>query len=203
MSSPAPKTAILCSGGGSNMEAVVKACKNKDLDLNIELVISNKPEAACLIKAHNLGIQTQVLPNKESERNDTLLKILSDRGIELVLLAGFLKKLSSELVSQFSNRILNIHPSLLPKYGGPGMYGLRVHQAVYNAKEEESGATVHIVTEEFDQGPIILQSKTQLDPSDSPEIIAKKVLVLEHKLYTEAINKYLKEIYPNVQHPSS
>jgi phosphoribosylglycinamide formyltransferase-1 len=184
-------TAILCSGSGSNMESIVKACNLADLPLSVDAVITNNPNAYCLERAKNLGVYAHTLPKGKDVRDVELIEILKKKNIKLILLAGYLKKIPDQLIAGYKNKILNIHPSLLPKYGGAGMYGIKVHEAVHAAKELKSGATVHIVTEEFDEGPIILQGEIDIAPADTPEEIAKKVLSIEHSLYVQAIQKYL------------
>jgi phosphoribosylglycinamide formyltransferase-1 len=185
------KTVILCSGSGSNMEHIAKACISNDLPLEIEFIVTNNENALCLERAKNLGLKSHVLPKGQIPRDSDLHQLLINNQIQLILLAGYLKKIPDIVINEYTNRILNIHPALLPKFGGAGMYGIKVHQAVHQAQEKTSGATVHIVTEEFDKGPIILQDSIAVEPSDSPEEIAKKVLTIEHTLYVRAIKKYL------------
>ena len=185
------KTVILCSGSGSNMEHIAKACISNDLPLEIEFIVTNNENAFCLERAKNLGLKSHVLPKGQIPRDGDLHQLLINNQIQLILLAGYLKKIPDIVINEYANRILNIHPALLPKFGGAGMYGIKVHQAVHQAQEKTSGATVHIVTEEFDKGPIILQDSIAVELSDSPEEIAKKVLSIEHTLYVRAIKKYL------------
>ena len=184
-------TVILCSGGGSNMEVIAKACLSSELELNLISVITNNPNAFAIERAKSLGVRAEILPKGIEVRDKELQNILSRDKIELILLAGYLKMIPPDVIKMYENRILNIHPSLLPKHGGPGMYGIKVHEAVHKATENETGATVHIVTEQYDKGPIILQERVTIESTDTPQQIADRVLKLEHTLYVRAIKKYL------------
>jgi phosphoribosylglycinamide formyltransferase-1 len=124
----------------------------------------------------------------------TMLSELEQRHVDLILLAGYMKRVPKEVVRRYPNRILNIHPALLPKFGGEGMYGLNVHRAVIEAKEKESGATVHFVTENYDEGDIIIQGKVSVAPDDTPESLAAKVLEVEHRIYSEALARVLEKM---------
>ncbi len=183
--------AILCSGNGSNMQAIAKASIYSDLNIKIATVVTNTPEALAIQKAKELNIETKILPKGALARDQELDKILEQTGSELILLAGYLKKLPTSIIDKYKGRILNIHPSLLPKYGGHGMYGIYVHQAVKQAGEKETGATVHLVTGDYDKGPIVLQEKLSLNGEETPEEIAQKVIKIEHLLYINAIKKFL------------
>lgn len=186
---------ILVSGSGTNMLEIIKATKNDYLkNINISLVISNNPNALAIEKAKQYNIKTLVLPSKNKDRKKytlELMEIFDKIKPDLVCLAGFLVILDKIMFEKYENKIINIHPSLLPKFGGIGMYGLKVHDAIFNAKEKISGATVHFVTEEPDSGKIILQEKVDISDCKTSDDIAKKVLVIEHKIYKEAIKKIL------------
>ncbi len=189
---------ILVSGGGSNMQAIVNACATPHLDCaEVKLVVSNRSDAYALDRAKELGIESMLIdPKQFPDRNAFYKKIILEmesRGIGLICLAGFLLKLEPNIIQRFKGRILNIHPALLPKFGGKGMYGHFVHETVIKAKEKETGATVHVVDEEFDHGPIILQKKVPVFPEDDAGKVAARVLQLEHKLFPEAISLYIKE----------
>jgi len=186
---------ILVSGSGTNMVEIIKATKNNYLkDVNINLVISNNPNALAIEKANFYNVKTLILPNKNKNRKEyslELMEIFDKINPDLICLAGFLVILDKIIFEKYENKIINIHPSLLPKFGGVGMYGKKVHDAVFKAKEKISGATVHFVTEEPDSGEIILQEKLDISNCKTSDEIAKKVLSVEHKIYKEAIKKVL------------
>ncbi len=189
---------VLISGGGSNLQAIIDACRFPILDCaEVQVVISNRDDAYGLERAKEAGIEALFLdPMAYPDRAAYFKKIILEmklRGVDLICLAGFLLKLEPNIVEQFKGRILNIHPALLPKFGGKGMYGHHVHEAVIQAGETESGATVHVVDEEFDHGKIVQQKKVMVLKEDDAKILAARVLQAEHKLYPEAIGSYIKE----------
>ncbi|MBA2652196.1 MAG: phosphoribosylglycinamide formyltransferase [Tatlockia sp.] len=182
------RLAILGSTRGTNLNALVEAIDKKDLAATIELVISNKADALILEKAVNLGLEALFVDPKNLSRqayNLQLSKLLSEHKVDLVVLIGYMSILSSHFVSDWPNKIINIHPSLLPAYSG--LMDLAVHQAVLDAAESESGCTVHFVTEEVDSGPIILQKYCPVMKSDSAELLKARVQQLEGKALVEAI----------------
>ncbi|WP_026478907.1 phosphoribosylglycinamide formyltransferase [Alkaliphilus transvaalensis] len=188
------KIAVLISGGGSNLQALIDSIEKGDIAAEIKLVISNKVDAYGLTRASNHHIKTVVLdrhtyPNLE-ERDSKLLEILQKEEIDLVVLAGYLAILPSSFIETFSNRIINIHPSLLPSFGGKGYYGLRVHEEVIKRGVKVTGATVHFVNEETDGGPIILQESVGVEFEDTAEAIQKKVLKIEHQLLPLAVKLF-------------
>lgn len=180
------KAAVFVSGGGTNLQSLIDAEKEGYFDSKIALVVSDNPRAYGLVRAEEAGIRTFVTKDEKELR-----AILEKEGIELILLAGYLRILSKELIRSYENRIINIHPSILPLYGGKGMYGLYVHEAVFEKKEEYTGATVHFVTEEIDGGKIILQEKMKIDYEKikSAEELQKEVLKIEHRIFKEAVRK--------------
>lgn len=184
------KLAILASGGGSNARAI---CAHFDShpSIQIGLILTDNPNAGVLSVADDYKIPTMVL--NKTQRNDSsyLLGLLHQYQIDFVILAGYLKLIPKWLINAYQDKILNIHPSLLPKYGGQGMYGMHVHQAVKDNMEMVSGMTVHLVNERFDEGKIIFQATTPLSPDMTSIDIAKTVLVLEHKYYSVAIEKFV------------
>ncbi len=187
--------AIFASGGGSNAEAIIRHLKDH-ANLSVQLIVSNRKNAGVLDRAANHGIQT-LLINRDNfyEKKDLTAK-LANHKIDLIVLAGFLWLIPKYLIKDFPNRVINIHPALLPKYGGKGMYGHHVHQAVFDNKEKESGLTVHYVNEHYDEGNIILQARCPLAPTDQPEDIARKVLSLEHQVYpvaVEMVGRFIKD----------
>ncbi|MEO9887214.1 MAG: phosphoribosylglycinamide formyltransferase [Balneola sp.] len=189
---------VFASGSGSNFQSLIDAIRDEKLDAKIAGFISNNSNAFSVQRAieNNIPVLTTSPSNFDSEDEYTqnILIHLEEWNADLLILAGFLKKIPLKIIKKYENRILNIHPSLLPKYGGKGFYGSKVHEAVIQNNETESGCTVHVVTEEYDDGPIIGQSKVEVLPSDSAEDLSKKVLEQEHKLFPEVIQKYLKTL---------
>jgi phosphoribosylglycinamide formyltransferase-1 len=178
--------AIFASGTGSNAQKII-AHFEKNTNIKITLVVSNKVNAGVLDIAKNAHIDTFVVNRDFFYNSEQILTVLKQKEIDLIVLAGFLWLIPSYLVQHFPNQIINIHPALLPKYGGKGMYGHRVHEAVKAAGETESGMTIHFVNEHYDDGNIIFQAKCALSPEDDAEMIAKKVLALEHRYFAEVI----------------
>lgn len=174
-----PRIAVLASGGGSNMEAIAKR-------MPVALVASNRANAGALARAARHGIPTEVIEQPDDAH--AMLQMFRRHGIEIVALAGYLKKVPEAVTRAFRGRMLNIHPALLPKYGGPGMYGERVHAAVLAAGEHESGATVHFVDADYDRGPIIAQERVPVQPGDTPATLAARVLEVEHRLYPTVLD---------------
>jgi phosphoribosylglycinamide formyltransferase-1 len=192
--------AILVSGYGSNMLSIINSTNNgllKNL-AKVRLVISSNPKAYSITTAikYNIKvicIQRSNFKNKEEYNNKILNELLKEQ-IDVICLAGYIKMLGRNIVKNYRNRILNIHPSLLPKFGGKGMYGHYVHEAVVKSKENISGATVHLVDENYDTGKIIIQKKIHINRTDCPNDVAKKVLVLEHNIYPQAIKYIIKNL---------
>jgi phosphoribosylglycinamide formyltransferase-1 len=187
--------AVFASGRGTNFRAILSAVQAAEIpNTVIALVISNNSEAGALAIAREniipaLHISQQQFPS-ENEFVKTLLDTLETHHINFIALAGYMKKLPSLIIRRFRNRIINIHPALLPKYGGTGMYGKHVHEAVIANRETLSGATVHIVDEEYDHGAIVLQETVSVSANDTPETLAEKVLEIEHRLYPEALRLF-------------
>ncbi|MCD1146654.1 phosphoribosylglycinamide formyltransferase [Peptoniphilus sp. KCTC 25270] len=179
------RIAVFVSGGGTNLESLLLAQEEGFFQSEIVLVVSNKEDAYALERGRNHGIETYV------EKDwDSLESLLKERQVDLIVLAGYLKILGSEILEQYKNRIINIHPSLLPKFGGKGMYGMNVHRSVFEAKEKMSGATVHLVNKEIDGGKILLQTAINIEKCSSPEEIQKAVLYVEHEALKTAIRLY-------------
>ena len=186
------RISVMVSGGGSNLQAIIDAIDCGQLkDAEIVQVISSSPSAFALQRAEKHKIKRLVIGkiefSDEEERNLAILKALKKEKTDLVVLAGYMNILAPELVNEFKGRIINIHPSLIPKFCGEGFYGLKVHEAVINAGEKESGATVHYVDEGIDTGEIIIQEKVAVKPGDNPENLAARVLEIEHKILPKAI----------------
>ncbi len=175
---------VLISGGGTNLQAIIDSINKNKLDASISLVISSREDAYGLVRANNSGIKNICIKD-ENKILDYILNLEED--IDLIVLAGYLKKLPEDLVNRFENKIINIHPSLIPKYSGKGFYGMRVHEAVINSNEEYSGATVHFVDKNYDTGKIIIQEKVEVLKTDTKERLQKKVLDIEHRILIEAI----------------
>jgi phosphoribosylglycinamide formyltransferase-1 len=187
---PAPRLGVLISGRGSNLKAIIDAIADGRLEATIALVISNQAEAPGLEHARIAGIETLVLGHRafgsRAEYDRAMVKELNDHGVGLVCLAGFMRLLSPAFVDAFPNRILNIHPSLLPKYPG-----LHPQQRALEDGATVSGATVHIVNKELDAGPIVLQREVPVLPGDTAGTLAARILAVEHRLYPEAIRMVL------------
>lgn len=188
------KIAVLISGGGSNLQSIIDKINSKELDCEIEIVIADR-DCYGLERASNFGIETLLLNRRELKKDlcTEIHKNLVDNNINLIVLAGFLSILTKEFVEYWDKKIINVHPSLLPKFGGQGMHGMNVHNAVINAKEKISGCTVHFVDSGVDTGEIILQRTVDVLDDDTPEILQKRILVEEHKVLPEAIDKIIKE----------
>ena len=184
--------AIFASGTGSNARKIVEYFSNHD-DICVNLIVSNKREAKVLELANEYdGICSFVLEKDYFYSSEDLLNVLKAEDVDYIILAGFLWLVPPYLIQKFPNRILNIHPALLPKFGGKGMYGMNVHRAVKAAMEKKSGPTIHLVNEDYDKGAILFQTATPLNPNDTPDDIAAKVLKLEHQHYSSVIEDYIK-----------
>ena len=185
--------AIFVSGGGTNCENLIKYFADSER-VNCALVVSNRFDAYALVRAERLGVPTAVTPKTELNNPDVMLPLLQQYGIDFIVLAGFLPLVPSFLIDAYPRRIVNIHPALLPKYGGKGMWGRHVHEAVKAAGETETGMTVHWVTPVCDSGEIIAQYKVSLSPDDTVDDIAEKEHHLEMKYYPKIIEEILTEI---------
>ncbi|PZX51325.1 phosphoribosylglycinamide formyltransferase [Algoriphagus chordae] len=183
------RLAILASGSGSNAEKIMEHFQNSEI-AEIALVASNKADAFVLERAKKFEVPTFTFSRKEMDAG-VLLEKLQEENIDWVILAGFLLKIPVELTRAFPDRMVNIHPALLPKYGGKGMYGSFVHEAVKAAGDSETGITIHLVNENYDEGRIVFQASTPLTSEDTPDSIADKVHALEHKHFPEVIEGLL------------
>lgn len=192
MSNSPLRIAVFASGSGSNLEAILLAIEDGSLKhVEVALVISNKAKAKALTRAKSRGIQAVVLsPDSFPDESAYLQKLealFTSNGINFIVLAGYLKKIPLPLVREFRSRMLNIHPALLPAFGGPGMYGIAIHKAVIEHGVRWTGVTVHFVDEEYDTGPILLQKPVPVHVADTPEELAERVLKVEHHIYPEAL----------------
>ena len=185
---------ILSSHNGSGFDTIQNACENKILDAQVVLVISNNSNAKVLEKAKknnvpNFIINAKLYPNENLD--EKISNIMKEFKIDYIFLSGYMKKIEENLINNFENKIINSHPALLPKYGGKGMYGSLVHQAVINAGEKESGCTIHFVNENYDEGEYILQKKIILDKNENENSLETKIKELESKTILEALQKLI------------
>lgn len=189
------KLAVFVSGRGSNLLSILKKIEVGYLNAEVSIIISNNNSSKALEIARKLKIQYYIVSNKANDKSEInyieLLSIFSEFKIDLIVLAGFLKKIPLELIKNYKNKIINIHPALLPSFGGKGMYGINVHTAVFNSSAKVSGATVHFVDEVYDNGKIIAQKAVDISFVNSPEEIAEKVLSVEHLLLPEVIKMFI------------
>ena len=187
------RIAIFASGSGSNAQKIMEHFK-KHLDAEVVIVLTNNPEAYVLQRADNFEIPSHIFDKNEFYKTNFVVEILKNLQIDLIVLAGFMWLIPENLLKAFPNKIINIHPALLPKYGGKGMYGDLVHHAVIDAKEEESGITIHFVDENFDEGEIIHQSRFRIEAGDDLEMIKFKGQQLEHLHYPKVVEQLLKKM---------
>jgi phosphoribosylglycinamide formyltransferase-1 len=193
MSKSLKNIAILASGAGSNAQKILEHFSDR-MDISVRLIVSNKQEAGVLNIAKVASIDTFVVTRDSFYSSTDLLIELNKRNIDFIVLAGFLWLIPPYLIQHYPDRIINIHPALLPKYGGKGMYGHFVHEAVHLAKDNHSGITIHYVNEKYDEGSIVFQERCEILPSDQPEDIAKKVQVLEHLYYPTVIDQLVSSL---------
>lgn len=182
--------AIFASGEGTNAQSIIDHFRNSKL-ARIALVVCNKANANVLNRAQKEGIDTLLLDKASFYGTDLTLEIVKKHKIDLIVLAGFLWMMPENLIRAFPEKIINIHPALLPKFGGKGMYGMYVHKAVIDSKEKESGISIHFVNENYDEGKIIAQCKCNVSENDTAEMLAEKVKKLEHKYFAKTIEKIL------------
>ena len=186
-----PNIAIFASGAGSNAATIINFFRTNKNIAQVSLVVCNKPGAGVFDIAKENNIEAILLDKELFLSTDTYISVLEERNIDFIVLAGFLLKVPASLIQSYPNKIINIHPALLPKYGGKGMYGHRVHEAVIKAGEKESGITIHYVDEFYDHGKIILQATCEVSINDTAEILAAKIHLLEHQNYSKAIEQIL------------
>lgn len=177
--------AVCVSGGGTDLQSIIDACEAGKINGQIRLVISNRKKAYGLERARLHGIQAEWIKDE-----DEILKRFEEEKIDVVVLAGYLAVVGDKLIEKYKNRIINIHPSLIPSFCGPGFYGMHVHEAVFKRGVKVSGATVHFVTGEVDGGPIILQRAVDISDLETPEDIQARVLEIEHEILPEAVALY-------------
>jgi len=182
------KIAIMASGNGSNAENIIQYFRSGEM-AEVVLILSNNKDAYVMQRAKNHGILAIVFTAKQMNESNLLIDLLQISHIDYIVLAGFLLKIPESILQLFPDRIINIHPALLPKYGGKGMFGMHVHEKVIEEKETESGITIHYVNEKYDEGQIIFQARCDILPSDTPEMLAQKVHELEYRYFPEIIEK--------------
>jgi phosphoribosylglycinamide formyltransferase 1 len=183
--------AIFASGSGSNAKKIIEYFANAS-HIKISLIVCNKKGAGVISIAEKEHIPVLLIDKEQFLNGDAYIEALKDNSIDFIVLAGFLWKIPSKLIAAYPNRIINIHPALLPKYGGKGMYGHFVHEAVVAAKDPESGITIHYVDEQYDHGNVIFQAKCTIDPADTADMVAKKVLILEHLHFPRIVEETIK-----------
>ena len=180
------RIAVLVSGGGTNLQSLIDAIENKSIDGEIVLVVSNRLKAYGLERARNHNIKAECIKD-----NELLIKRLAEENVDLIVLAGYLAIIPDEIISLYENKIINIHPSLIPAFCGPGYYGIHVHEEAFARGVKVAGATVHFVSSVVDGGPIIMQKAVDVSDCNSPEEMQKKVLIeVEHKILPEAVKLY-------------
>ena len=184
---------FLASHNGSNMQAIIDACNSGTLHASPAVVISNNSKSRAIERAKKEGIPHYHLSGKHyfdpKELDQAILNVMIEHSVDIIILAGYMKKLGPKTLSHFEGRILNIHPALLPKYGGKGMYGMNVHKAVISAGETESGVSIHIVDGNYDTGPVIAQSRVPVEAMDTAETLAARILQQEHMIFPETLQK--------------
>jgi phosphoribosylglycinamide formyltransferase 1 len=183
--------AIFASGKGTNAQSIIEYFKNHS-SIKVALVVTNNPQAGVIKIAHSHKIISAIVSKEFLANEDKMLRLLQAQQIDLIVLAGFLQLIPSFLLARFPKKIINIHPALLPKHGGKGMYGLRVHEAVMANNESETGITIHYVNEQYDEGEVLVQQKIAISPVDTLETLSQRVLALEHEWYPRTIESLLK-----------
>lgn len=182
--------AVFASGNGSTLQSIIDSINHHELEAQISLVVSDNPNAYALERAKSNHIDTYIIQNKNfTQRDLELSNVLSKYSIDLIVLAGYLKMIGPNILEKYT--IINTHPSLLPKYGGKGMHGIHVHQAVIDAQEKYSGATIHFVNQEYDKGNIISQTKVEVLPSDTAESLSQKVQAAEKIQLIQVLNRFV------------
>ena len=184
--------AVFASHGGSDLQAIIDGCKNNKMNAQVVAVISNNSDSMALQRARNEKIPAYHLSAKKSGSEDSLAKeildVLSKHGVDMIFLAGYMRMLHISVLEKYDHRIFNIHPALLPKFGGKGMYGMNVHKAVIEAGETETDVTIHRVNAEYDSGEIVAQTKVPVMEGDTPETLAARVLAREHEFLVEVLS---------------
>jgi phosphoribosylglycinamide formyltransferase-1 len=181
---------LFASGSGTNAENIIRYFNDKKTAV-ITQVMTNNPRAGVIERAKNLGVSVTIFDREALKHPETLIAELNEKGTDMIVLAGFLWKIPDEVIHAFPNRIINIHPALLPKYGGKGMYGMRVHETVIEDKESKSGITIHYVNEKYDEGAIVFQAEIPVYENDTPESLAERIHELEYEYFPKIIERTL------------
>lgn len=184
------RLAIFASGNGSNTIKIIDHFEGHD-EIEVSLIVCNRKNARVLKRTAGKGIKQILITNEEANNGVLLINLMKDNQIDFIVLSGYLRLIPEELINTYPSGIINIHPALLPKYGGPGMYGMHVHEAVKKAKEKESGITIHLVNAEYDKGKVIAQHRISLSEEDSTAQIQEKVQKLEHLFFAQEIENYI------------
>ncbi|WP_343767303.1 phosphoribosylglycinamide formyltransferase [Gangjinia marincola] len=187
------KIVLFASGSGTNVENIIRYFNDRK-EIVISCVLSNNKSAIVHERAKKQNVNSLTFNKDDLQHTDTVLDLLKSIAPDLIVLAGFLWKFPKNILDQFPNQVINLHPALLPLYGGKGMYGMNVHRAVVENKEKETGITIHYVNEHYDEGAIIAQHKTKLTPEDTPEDVARKIHELEYEHFPKVIEELLKEV---------
>lgn len=182
--------AIFASGNGTNAESIINYFKESNI-ARVRIVLTNNANAGVINRSKSLNTNVFVFSRDELYNSDKVLKLIQKNNIDLIVLAGFLWLVPENILDNYKNRIVNIHPALLPDYGGQGMYGMHVHEAVIAASEKQSGITIHKVNKHYDEGQIVFQTEVDIDPQDTPESLAEKIHKLEHMHFPRVIERYL------------
>ena len=184
--------AVFASHGGSDLQAIIDGCKNHAIDAKVAVIISNNSDSMALQRAIKENIPNYHLSSRQYDSEELLakkiLQVLDEYSVDMIFLAGYMRMLHTSILEKYNNRVFNIHPALLPKYGGKGMYGMNVHNAVVSAKEKETGVTIHRVNAEYDSGEIVAQTVVKVNEDDTPETLAARVLEREHEFLVEVIS---------------
>jgi phosphoribosylglycinamide formyltransferase-1 len=185
--------AILASGSGSNAQNIAEYFKGNE-QVSINAILTNKKDAFVLERAEKLNVPSYIFNRNSFYNTDEVLDILNDKKTDLIVLAGFLWLIPENILKKYNKRIINIHPALLPKYGGKGMYGMNVHNAVKENGDEETGITIHVVNDKYDEGDVVFQAKCEVVSEDTPDTIAEKVHKLEYEHFPKQIELYLESL---------
>jgi phosphoribosylglycinamide formyltransferase-1 len=185
------RIAIFASGNGTNAQRITEYFRERSAPIAVDLILSNKPDAFVLERARNLGISSVTFSRQEFYESSRIPDLLKEHAIEYVILAGFLWLVPDSLLKVYAGRILNIHPALLPGYGGKGMYGMKVHETVISNHDKESGITIHFVNECFDEGKILFQAKCSIEETDTPASLAEKIHALEYRYFPQVIENFI------------
>jgi len=188
------KVAIFASGTGSNACRILEFLAERQSEIQVDCLVTNKKEAGIYQVANQLGVPIHYFPNSVFAEGKEILEFLLQRKIQWIVLAGFLRKIEPILIESFENKIFNLHPSLLPKYGGKGMYGRLVHEAVLAAGETESGISIHLVNSEFDKGEVLFQAKCEITKGQTVEELAEKIQILEHRYFAKVVVSHIETI---------